>query len=146
MQTETQQTFESILNLCISVEKSKGVIQSNIVEILSTDENQADFLDYINDYLIRDDVSKKKIHAFQNNLNLKSTQERHYDIGEEESLTEVVKLKRDPKSTLSQAERPYIFIIEAIKEPKVKTLEEEIDAFKKAMAKKFNADLNISQK
>lgn len=145
MQTENTQHYNIVLDLCLENSKIKGVIQKSQIDILETDETQTEFLEFINSQIF-DQVFKKKISAFQNNLNQKSTQELHFDIGEDEALTEVIKLKRDPKSTLPQSERPYIFILGTIEAPKVKTLEEEIIAFKKAMAKKFDAELTIEQK
>ncbi len=138
-------TYNELLNLCIQAHKVKGVIQKSILDILSSDDNQTDFLEFANTQ-IRDKVFTDKVAKFQNNLNQKSTQELFFNIGEDDALEQKISLKRDPKSTLAQSERPYIFIISDIAQPKQKTLEEEIEAFKKAMAKKYDASLTITNK
>ena len=143
--TTTTKQFNDLLNLCIQAHKVKGVIQKSILEILATSENQSDFINFANTQ-IRDKVFTDKIAKFQNNLNQKTTQELHFDIGEGESLVETIRLKRDPKSTLPQSERPYIFVMVEIVEPKKKTLEQEIEAFKKKMAKQFDTALTITKK
>ena len=143
--TTTTKQFNDLLNLCIQAHKVKGVIQKSILDILSTSENQSDFITFANTQ-IRDKVFTDKIAKFQNNLNQKTTQELHFDIGEGESLVETIRLKRDPKSTLPQSERPYIFVMVKIEEPKKKTLEQQIEAFKKKMAKEFDTVLTITKK
>lgn len=143
MNNSTQNAdFNNLLNLCMQQHKIKGVIQKSILDIISDSDKQDSFLTFANSQ-IRDKVFTDKIAKFQNNLNQKTTQEIHFQIGEEDRLTEVIALVRDPKSTLKQAERPFIFLIKEAKKPKIKTLQEEIDAFKKKMAKEFDADLAI---
>jgi hypothetical protein len=145
MKNSTQNStseYNNLLNLCIQQHKVKGVIQKSILDILSKVDNQTDFLNFVNSQ-IRDKVFTDKIAKFQNNLNQKSTQELHFNIGEDDSLTETIGLVRDPKSTEKQANRPYILMIKEVKEKKVKTLEEQIQAFKKKMALEFGADLSI---
>ena len=145
MKTSTKNTtseYNNLLNLCIQQHKVKGVIQKSILDILSKVENQSDFLNFVNSQ-IRDKVFTDKIAKFQNNLNQKSTQELHFGIGEDELLTETIGLVRDPKSTEKQADRPYILMTKEVKEKKLKTLEEQIQAFKKKMALEFGADLSI---
>jgi hypothetical protein len=139
----TTTEYNNLLNLCIQQHKVKGVIQKSILDILSKVENQSDFLNFVNSQ-IRDKVFTDKIAKFQNNLNQKSTQELHFNIGEDDSLTQTIGLVRDPKSTEKQANRPYILMIKEVKEKKVKTLEEQIKAFKAKMAKEFNAELSIT--
>ena len=145
MKTTTTKQFNDLLNLCIQAHKVKGVIQKSILDILSTSEKQSDFITFANTQIL-DKVFTDKIAKFQNNLNQKTTQELHFDIGEGESLVENIRLKRDPKSTLPQSERPYIFVMVEIVEPKKKTLEQEIEAFKKKMAKEFDTVLTITKK
>jgi len=145
MKTTTTKQFNDLLDLCVQAGKVKGVIQKSILDILSTDENQSDFITFANTQIL-DKVFTDKIAKFQNNLNQKTTQELHFDIGEGESLVETIRLKRDPKSTLPQSERPYIFVMVKIEEPKKKTLEQQIEAFKKKMAKEFDTVLTITKK
>lgn len=142
--TTTNKEFNNLLDLCITGSKIKGIIQKSILDILSTEDKQEQFETFINS-LVNDQVLKSKVAKFQNNLNLKETQELHFDIGEDDKLTQVVKFKRNPKSTLPQAERPFIFIIEKVKEKKAKTLDEQIEAFKKKVAKEFDVELDIKQ-
>jgi hypothetical protein len=138
-------TYNQLLDLCIQADKVKGVIQKSILEILKTEESQSDFVNFANSQA-NDAIFKTKISKFQNNLNQKITQELHFDIGEEEALTQTIRLKRDPQSTLPQSERPYLFVIVDVKAPTIKTLEEEIEDFKKKMKSKFKTDLSIKQK
>ena len=143
--TTKNQEFNTLLDLCITGSKIKGIIQKSILDILSTKDKQKDFEKFINS-LINDQVLKSKVAKFQNNLNLKETQELHFDIGEGEKLTEVIKFKRNPKSTLPQSERPFIFITEQVKEKKVQTLAEAIEAFKAKVAKEFDVELFITDR
>ena len=138
-------TYNNLLDLCITGTKIKGVIQKSILDILSNDNNKLDFLNFLN-IQIRDKVFTDKIAKFQNNLNQKTTQELHFNIGEGESLTETIGLIRDPKSTLKQAERPNIFNTKEVKEKKVKTLDELKAEFTKKIAKEFGVDLTITHK
>ncbi len=137
-------TYNNLLDLCISQHKIKGVIQKSILDILKVEVNKKSFLDFLNAQ-IRDKVFTDKVAKFQNNLNQKTTQESHFDIGEGESLTETIGLIRNPKSTLPQSERPYIFNTKEVKAKKVKTLEELKAEFKKKIAKEFGIDLTITE-
>ena len=137
--------FNDLLNLIIATGKAKESIQKSILDILSNNDNQKEFLDFANTQ-IRDKVFTTKIQKFQNNLNQKSTQELHFKIGDDEQLEQKISLKRAPKSTLKQSERPYIFEIKDIEPPKTKTLEEQIQAFKKKMAKEFDVELEVTAK
>jgi len=144
-QENNNSRYNNLLDLCISGDKIKGIIQKEILDYTKDEDSKADFTTFVNSQ-VYDKVFTNKVAKFQNNLNLKTTQELIFNIGDDEQLEQKISFKRDPKSTLPQAERPYKFIIEDIKPKKEKTLEEEIEAFKKKIKAQFQADLSIKQK